>query len=547
MSDVDAVVIGSGAGGLASALALAQAGQKVLIVEQHYLPGGWCHSFPLDGYLFSPGVHYIGDLGPRQMMRNIYEGLGVAGDMVFLQLNPDGYDHVRIGDKRFDIPAGAEAYQQRLAERFPRERRGIQRFFSVLRGMQDATQAMMRIKDAATGLKAAQKTGPFLRWGLRSAKALMDAHFDDPFLKAILTIQSGNHGVAPRRAPAAVHAMILNHYMDGGYYPMGGGRAIPRAFLKALRKHGGKIQVRAEVRRIIVEHEGGRRKARGVVLADGTEIRAGRVISNADPTITFDRLVGQEHLSRLLKLRLARTRYGASCLSLFLAVDTDPRALGLDSGNVWYSPDANIDGQFHHPRAAADLGRDGIGSMFVTCTTLKDPSKLKKGHHTLEAFTYADPAAFSAWSRSEYEQRPQSYTALKAVLKQRMLEKLESLYPGITARVVMAELGTPVTNQHFVASTSGHMYGTEKTLAQMGPLGFQPWTEIDDLYLCGGSVGMHGVAGATMSGLAASGVILREGLGTILRRGRNQQPLRTYPADDPASWPADLQPEAMSA
>jgi len=183
----------------------------------------------------------------------------------------------------------------------------------------------------------------------------------------------------------------------------------------------------------------------------------------------------------------------------------------------------------------------------LTCTTLKDASKLKNGHHTLEAFTYAAPEAFSAWRRSTHEHRPQSYTALKAVLKARMLEKLESLYPGLTAHIVMAELGTPVTNQHYVASTTGHMYGTEKTLLQMGPFGFQPWTEIDDLYLCGGSIGMHGVAGATMSGLAASGVILGEGMGSILRRGRNQRPLRTYPAEDPSQWPVDLQPEAQRA
>ena len=64
MKDADVIVIGSGAGGMAAAVALARANKRVMVFEQHYLPGGWCHSFPMGGYQFSPGVHYIGDLGP---------------------------------------------------------------------------------------------------------------------------------------------------------------------------------------------------------------------------------------------------------------------------------------------------------------------------------------------------------------------------------------------------------------------------------------------------------------------------------------------------
>ena len=78
MEDFDTIVIGSGAGGLTAAVALANSGQKVLVLEQHYLPGGWTHSFPLEGYQFSPGVHYLGELQPGRVLGASY----VAGNQV---------------------------------------------------------------------------------------------------------------------------------------------------------------------------------------------------------------------------------------------------------------------------------------------------------------------------------------------------------------------------------------------------------------------------------------------------------------------------------
>ncbi|MCK5784905.1 MAG: NAD(P)-binding protein, partial [Desulfobacterales bacterium] len=104
----DTIIIGSGAGGLTAAVALAQAGQKVLVCEQHEVAGGWTHSFTLNGYRFSPGVHYIGGIQAGGSLNRIYRGLGVSNHLEFCELNPDGYDHIIIGEKQYDFPKGKE-------------------------------------------------------------------------------------------------------------------------------------------------------------------------------------------------------------------------------------------------------------------------------------------------------------------------------------------------------------------------------------------------------------------------------------------------------
>ncbi len=129
MTDYDAIIIGSGAGGLTAAVPLAQAGLKVLVCEQHEVPGGWTHSFTLQGYKFSPGVHYIGGIQPGGSLRRIYQGLGVSKDLSFVELNPEGYDHIFIGEERFDFPKGREALIDMLKSRFPHEAEGIDRYF----------------------------------------------------------------------------------------------------------------------------------------------------------------------------------------------------------------------------------------------------------------------------------------------------------------------------------------------------------------------------------------------------------------------------------
>jgi all-trans-retinol 13,14-reductase len=532
---LDTLIIGSGPGGLTAAVALARTGQRVLVCEQHEVPGGWTHSFTLEGYRFSPGVHYIGGMQPGGHLRRIYEGLGVSQDVSFLEINPDGFDHIFIGQERFDIPSGKGRYAERLKSRFPREATGIDGYLNTVERIMTSLSRAAAVQSASDVMKLPGRAAPIVQWGLRSGQDLINHYVSDPVLKGILAGQAGDHGLPPSQVSAMIHAGVVHHYFDGGYYPMGGGFAIPRAFVRALKRAGGQVMLNTPVTRILLENQ----RAIGVQLADGTEIRARNVISNADPEVTFGKLIGREHLSGRLRRKLGKVTYSTSALSLFFAVDMDLRAAGLDSGNYWFYDHPDVDAIYRQGLTGHVLDADAPPGMFLTATTLKDPSKIHDGVHTLEAFAFVGYDAFKAWAGTATGVRPDDYRTLKGQLAGKMLAALDKRVPGLRESLVFCDLGTPLTNEHYVNATDGNLYGIAKSRFQVGPGAFPIKSEIEGLYMVGASTISHGVAGATSTGLAAARAILNCRTRDLLTQ--NGPELKVYPSEDVSQWPDHLQ------
>lgn len=525
MSDYDAIVIGSGVGGMTAAAALARAGQRVVVFEQHDLIGGYSQSFELKGFRFSPGVHYVGDLGPGGELRRIYEGLGLADDLSFFELNPDGFEHIIIDDERFDMPKGIERLRARLHQRFPTEVRGIDGYLDTVDRM--AAELRLTMPNSLAGKLAMIARMPMtLRYGLVPFTRFLDHFTRDPLLRAILSIQAGDHGMAPSRAPAIVHAGLQRYYMDGGCYPRGGAHAIPQALLQQLRAHGGELHLRTRVERVLVE--GGR--AIGVELSDGEQVRADIVVSNVDPGLLWGRMIDQRYVNPWLRRRIRNLRFSLSTASLFFATDMDLRGAGLDSGNIWYSRTSNIDATYElgELREFDQLGP--LPGLFLSITTLKDPSMRSDALHTGEAIFFASWDAFSRWQGSEPGRRPAAYEAKKEHIREAILDTLERLVPGLRAHIVFSAVSTPLTNARYVRATRGAVYGPELSLFNIGPFRFPIQTNILGLLQCGSSTLAPGIHGVTRSGLAAAAAALSCPSDELL--SANERPLQVESAED---------------
>ncbi|HMT29683.1 MAG TPA: NAD(P)/FAD-dependent oxidoreductase [Bacteroidia bacterium] len=527
----DTIIIGSGAGGLATALCLTRAGQKVLVLEQHDVPGGWCHSFQLKGHRFSPGVHYIGLVEEGKSTNELYQGLGVANDLVFFRMNPKGYEHCLIGDQKIDMPAGIDNLIESLTQRFPHEKKNIKSYLNMVQRVNDQLQLIPKMKGFWDNITIPWRTRHMGKYGLFSLKRVIDWYIKDPLLKAVLNIQCGDHGLPPFRASFPVHCAVMGHYFEGACYPMGGGGGIVKAMTNGVKKHGGEIRTQQNVKRIIIENK----KAVGVELADGSKIYANRIVSNADPGITYLKLIGEEHISKKLAKKLASTKYSVTSLILFLTIDMDVKKAGMDSGNIWLLQHEDLDSIYRKLTAETVLEDDEFPAVFISCTTLKDPTSFNGKHHNFEVVTFIDYDSFGEFN-SDVDYHGDAYTKYKETIMNKMMNSLEQVLPGVKQHVVQMELGTPKTNEFYINSTNGNVYGTEKTITQVGPFAFGSKSEIENLFLCGASTLSHGVGGATHSGVATAANILGCRSDELLIADNNQK-IRIYDAEDSSTWP----------
>lgn len=532
--EIDTIIIGSGAGGLSSAICLSRAGQRVLVLEQHDVPGGWCHSFYLNGHRFSPGVHYIGSLGKGESTSELYEGLGIANDLVFFKMNPASYEHCWIGDERIGMPAGFDKLYQSLSQRFPKEKKGLSKYLITVRNVSRQIQLIPKMNGFWDNVTIPWRTRHLGKYGLFSLKRVIDWHIKDPLLKKVLNVQCGDHGLSPAKASFPLHCAVMDHYSNGGFYPMGGGGAIVKAMTKAIKKNGSEVRTRQRVKRILLEGDK-KKRAVGVELENGEKIYSKRIISNADPSTTYLDLVGEKNLSPKLLKQLAKTKYSCTSLMLFLIVDMDVRKAGLDSGNIWLLDDKDTDELFEEMMKVDIALGDEFPGMFISCTTLKDPASFDGRHHVIEVVTYINRESFGQFNGEENQRSPE-YEEFKKHLTKKIINSLEKVLPGISDKIVHQELGTPMTNEFYINSTEGNVYGTEKSFKQIGPFAFKPKSEIENLYLCGASIIGHGVAGATYSGVETAARILNCKQEDLIKADETQN-VRIYDAEDHSEYP----------
>ncbi|MEW5850458.1 MAG: NAD(P)/FAD-dependent oxidoreductase [Myxococcota bacterium] len=518
----DVIVIGSGIGGLAAAALLAKHGRKkVLVLERHYTAGGFTHVFHRPGYEWDVGVHYVGDVAPGSVLRAMFDEV-TNGQLAWADMG-EVYDRVVLGDEVYDFPKGREKLRTYLKGRFPGEEAAIDAYFQAVRSAL-STSLSFHAEKALPGPVAAV-AGPFLRhrflrWSDRTTRDVLEGFTRNQKLIGVLTAQFGDYGLPPSEASFMVHAMVANHYFDGGYYPVGGSARIAETIIPVIERAGGKVLVSAEVASLVVQDG----RVVGVKMAsDGAELRAPVVVSDAGVANTFTRLLPREVALRHGLLEKLRTvRPSSAHLCLYLGFKHTAQELGLPRHNLWIYPHERHEDGITASRANPDAE---LPVVYVSFPAAKDPDFARRhpGRATVEVITAAPHSWFAQWDGTTWKKRGADYDALKQRLTERLLESLYRQLPQLRGKVDFQELSTPLTTQHFANHASGEIYGVDHTPQRFRQRFLKPATAVPGLFLTGQDVVTCGVAGALFGGaLTASAVLKGNLVATILRSAQEK-------------------------
>ncbi|WP_439566146.1 phytoene desaturase family protein [Gloeocapsopsis crepidinum] len=500
----DVIVIGSGIGGLTTAAILAKFNhKKVLILEQHFIVGGFTQEFKHKGFQWDIGVQAVTEMAKGDIGRIIFDYI-TDGKLQWQKL-PNPSDTLVYPDFTFNISSNPQGNLSDLVRMFPHEKASLRRYFSDLKKVTIWYRINLIANFAPQWLKKIIK--PFLRQLVKTAhltaKEYVERNFHNPQLKALLTSQWGAYGLPPSQISFGIHAVAMTSYGKGSWYPVGGSQAIVECILPTITKVGGRILTQRQVTEIIVKNGvaiGVKARKTHDSTAEPEIYHAPIIISDAGAFNTYTKLLSEEYATTYCHQIKAFPK-GYSMLFLFVGLKESPETLNLGTANYWIFNSYNHDQALQEQVAAPDKV---INSCMLSFPSLKNHTTVR---HTCEIIVYADYNYFEKWQSQPWKKRSSDYYKLKEKIAQKIIGFIEEYYPGFKELIEYYELATPLSVEYFIASDRGSLYGIPAIPKRFTQEWISPKTPIKNLYLSGTDALIHGIVGATIAGVLTTGII----------------------------------------
>ncbi|NGX83310.1 NAD(P)/FAD-dependent oxidoreductase [Aequorivita sp. KMM 9714] len=488
----DVVIIGSGLGGLVSAIILAKEGYSVCVLEKNQQFGGNLQTFSRNKTIFDTGVHYIGGLSDGQNLNRYFKYLGILDDITLKKMDEDGFDRITFDNdpKEYKYAQGYERFKKTLLEEFPEEEKAIDAYCNKMKETCDFFP-LYRLK---LGKPYYENTSLFEV----KIKDFIDSITDNKKLRAVLGGSNLLYAGEGERTPLYMHALSVNSYIESSYRCINGGSQITKALLARLRENGGKAYKRHEVTKFVTEDG----QVSAVEIANGKTIKGDIFISNIDPKMTLQ-MIGENHFRKSYTKRIENIESTIAAFSLYLVLK--PNSFKYLNHNYYHFKDYNSIWDAHK------YTEESWPEVYMMSMGIKKDED--EYGDNLTVMTYMRFEEMEPWintfnTAADKNERGQTYEEFKEQKAEIIIQELEKKFPNIRDCIEAVYASTPLSYRDYIGCSKGSMYGFVKDANSPLKSFVSPRTKINNLYFTGQNLNMHGILGVTISGVVTCSEIL---------------------------------------
>lgn len=486
MQQYDVVIIGSGLGGLLSAVLLAKEGMQVAVIEQNKQVGGCLQTFSFEKKLFDSCVHYIGALDEGQTQNRIFRYAGIMDDLRLNRLDMDGFDRIIFGDR---------------PEVYPHAQ-GLTRFREMLLPYFEGSGAALKYYEEK--LKTVANSFPLyqLRRGEASEKEQVSEwnmdhvmqHIPDKKLQQVLLGNNLLYAGSQHTTPFYTHALVSKSYIDSAYRCAGGSSQIAKLLWKKLLEYGGVIFRKEQV--TALKESGG--NITEAITASGNRYAGKQFIANVHPAMVLQ-WTDSSLIRPVYRKRIAAI--GNSVSAFMINIALQPGKVKYNNHNIyWNRTEDSYAALSYKPgdwpaNYALYYGEDAVHPGYAD---------------TVAILTYMHAAEAEAWAHTrnitaQPSERGEAYHTFKEEKAATLIAVVAQRYPELQQHLKAYQVASPLTFRDYMGSPDGGMYGIMADVNQPAQTRIPVRTKIPNLLLTGQNIGMHGVLGVSINAIAACG------------------------------------------
>ncbi|MBS1771876.1 MAG: NAD(P)/FAD-dependent oxidoreductase [Bacteroidetes bacterium] len=480
----DVVIIGSGLGGLMSAVMLAKEGMKVCVLERDKQIGGCLQTFSVRKKVFDSCVHYIGGLGEGHTLYTLFSYAGIMDKLLLKAYDPNAFDTIAFGDDETLYPhaQGLDNFKEQLLQYFPEEKVALNNYIKAITTVGDHFP-LYRLRAGDANEKAVVSN-----WGLTQKL------YEFTQNKRLQNVLAGNNllyaGIA-NKTPFYLHALVTESYIHSSHKVMPGSSQISKFLWQQLQDYGGEVFRNTEVTKL-AEENGSISYAE---TKDGQRFYGKQFIANTHPVVLLD----------MVDSSLFRPAYRNRVKGLEQTISTFMLNLVLEPGKVpmrhhniyWHGSD--------DAWAATEYTPEDWPANYAAFFT---EDVHKPGYaESISILSYMHYDEVKQWeSTVNYTVAPHergvSYDEFKQQRAEKLLSKLYQGIPELKGNITAQKIATPLTYRDYTGTPKGSLYGILKDVHKPNETSIATRTKIPNLYMTGQNVNLHGVLGVSITAVA---------------------------------------------